>query len=166
MKFKYLEQHAKLDLMHNLTGEEGKILEQGENEDKGEPDLTDGRQSNLIILSEERTNAKKKAALKANKVHLEELRAEALKLSHEVSSCALIAMDRNTEPLIRLLCTAHREVAESVGEVNNYMKKVKEMEHELARIRGVHPVKDVSQLNPATESSADFHHIAHHRVSS
>jgi hypothetical protein len=39
---------------------------------------------------------------------------------------------------------AHREVAESVGEVNNYMKKVKEMEHELARIRGVHPVKDVS----------------------
>lgn len=37
MKFKYLEQHAKLDLMHNLTGEEGKILEQGENEEKGEP---------------------------------------------------------------------------------------------------------------------------------
>jgi hypothetical protein len=35
MKFKYLEQHAKLDLMHNLTGEEGKILEQGENEEKG-----------------------------------------------------------------------------------------------------------------------------------
>lgn len=35
MKFKYLEQHAKLDLMHNLTGEEGKILEPGENEEKG-----------------------------------------------------------------------------------------------------------------------------------
>lgn len=42
---------------------------------------------------------------------------------------------------------AHREVAESVGDVNNYMKKVKEMEHELARIRGVHPVKDVSHLD-------------------
>jgi hypothetical protein len=45
------------------------------------------RQSDLH--SQERTNAKKKAALKANKVHLEELRAEALKLSHEVSSCEL-----------------------------------------------------------------------------
>jgi hypothetical protein len=42
MKFKYLEQHAKLDLMHNLTGEEGKILEQGENEDKGKPSRTGG----------------------------------------------------------------------------------------------------------------------------
>ncbi|KAI5452443.1 hypothetical protein NCC49_000606 [Naganishia albida] len=118
MKFKYLEQHAKLDLMHNLTGEEGKILEQGENEEK------------------ERTNAKKKAALKANKVHLEELRAEALKLSHEVSS-------------------THREVAESVGEVNNYMKKVKEMEHELARIRGVHPVKDRITVSAAEKLLAE-----------
>ncbi|KAJ9126457.1 hypothetical protein QFC24_002200 [Naganishia onofrii] len=122
MKFKYLEQHAKLDLMHNLTGEEGKILEQGENEEK------------------ERTNAKKKAALKANKLHLEELRAEALKLSQEVSACK---------------STPHRSVAESVGDVNNYMKKVKEMEHELARIRGVHPVKDRITVSGAEKLLAE-----------
>jgi len=95
MKFKYLEQHAKLDLMHNLTGEEGKILEQGENEEKGRMNLTDVTGlSVLISFTEERTNAKKKAALKANKVHLEELRAEALKLSHEVSSCKFICGDQ------------------------------------------------------------------------
>lgn len=93
MKFKYLEQHAKLDLMHNLTGEEGKILEQGENEEKGEcMDVDREDASDLTAQSEERTNAKKKAALKANKVHLEELRAEALKLSHEVSSSKLISL--------------------------------------------------------------------------
>ncbi|KAJ9093474.1 hypothetical protein QFC19_008333 [Naganishia cerealis] len=118
MKFKYLEQHAKLDLMHNLTGEDGKILEPGENEEK------------------ERTNAKKKAALKANKLHLEELRAEALKLSQEVSA-------------------SHRSVAESVGDVSNYMKKVKEMEHELARIRGVHPVKDRITVSGAEKLLAE-----------
>lgn len=51
-------------------------------------------------------------------------------------ACNVLLVTRNN--------LAHRSVAESVGDVNNYMKKVKEMEHELARIRGVHPVKDVS----------------------
>lgn len=95
------------------------------------------------MFAEERTNAKKKAALKANKVHLEELRAEALKLSHEVSSSKFRSLCINS-PFDVSYPSAHRDVAESVGDVNNYMKKVKEMEHELARIRGVHPVKDVS----------------------
>lgn len=49
MKFKYLEQHAKLDLMHNLTGEEGKILEQGENEEKGQFPTIKKYESWLIV---------------------------------------------------------------------------------------------------------------------
>lgn len=63
--------------------------------------------------------------------------------------------------------TAHREVAESVGEVNNYMKKVKEMEHELARIRGVHPVKDVSQSSKPADAFAHLltFLVANHCVS-
>lgn len=50
MKFKYLEQHAKLDLMHNLTGEEGKILEQGENEEKGES-INRNPSPRMLVLS-------------------------------------------------------------------------------------------------------------------
>jgi hypothetical protein len=73
----------------------------------------------------------------------------------------------NSKELYPDLCcrSAHREVAESVGEVNNYMKKVKEMEHELARIRGVHPVKDVSHLK-SLRKKAKFSCPANHCISS
>ncbi|GFZ46197.1 hypothetical protein JCM24511_04444 [Saitozyma sp. JCM 24511] len=114
LKFNYLEQEAKRNFLFSITGDEPQGVQPGENE------------------ALEQSNAEKKAALKAYKAHIDEMRGETIELAKSNAA-------RNPE------------IKSRFAEAQALQKSIRDMELELARIKAKHPPENRLTVPQANE---------------
>ncbi|WVQ78048.1 hypothetical protein IAT38_000129 [Cryptococcus sp. DSM 104549] len=115
LKFTYLEQDAKRHFLASITGAEPQVVQPGENEER------------------EAINAEKKAALKAAKAEIEEMRTATVKLAEDSTQ-------------------KHKEMSHHLAEAQALQKQIRDMELELARIKATHPPENRMTIKQANET--------------